>query len=398
VNSEKKNILTINGGSSSIKFAVYDMDDKLQMIFSGKIEKIGLPQTRMSFRDSRSEKKEETHFEQLNLQAAVSELTGLLDKKKLLNNIGAVGHRLVHGMELTEPQLITSALLEKLRQISSFDPDHLPGEMELIGACQEKLPEVPQIACFDTAFHTTIPRLARILPIPRKFDEQGIRKYGFHGLSYSFILEELKHLKEPAAKKGRIILAHLGSGASMAAVLDGRSVDTSMGFTPVGGLVMGTRTGDLDPGITGVLMNKEKMDAFAFNDFVNHRCGLLGVSETSSDMQELLKIEATDVRAREAIHLFCYQAKKWIGSFAAVLNGLDILVFTGGIGEHAAVVRERICAGLGFLGLAIDPGKNEENQKIISSSDSKVKVYVIPTNEERMLAQFVYEILKKKNL
>ena len=378
--ANNKNILTINGGSSSIKYAVYTMSAEPEKVFSGIIERLGLDKSKPDFRD------------------AVADLISLLDEKKLLDHIAAIGHRIVHGMQYTEPQIVHDSLLAELQKISRYDPNHLPGEIELIRAFREKLSDIPEVLCFDTSFHTTLPRVAQILPIPRSYDQQGIHRYGFHGLSYSYIVEELKRRGEPTATTGRVIIAHLGNGASMAAIMNGESVDTSMGFTPVGGLVMGTRSGDLDPGITALIMDQEKMDSNAFNDFVNHRCGLLGVSETSPDMQDLLKTEDDDIRAAEAVSLFCYQAKKWIGAFTAVLKGLDVLVFTGGIGEHAAVIRNRICEGLEYLGIEIDPEKNEQGSEIISSGDKWVKVYVIPTNEEFMIAKLVYKTLSNQKI
>jgi acetate kinase len=375
-----KNILTINGGSSSIKFAVYTMRPIPEKLFSGIIERTGPDKSHPDF------------------QHAVSDLISRLEENKLLENLAAIGHRIVHGMQYTEPQIVSESLLTELQKISRYDPNHLPGEIELIRVFQKKLPDVPMVLCFDTSFHTSLPRVAQILPIPRKYDQQGIHRYGFHGLSYSYIMEELERRSDPAATNGRVIVAHLGNGASMAAIMNGESVDTSMGFTPVGGLVMGTRSGDLDPGITALIMDQEKMDSNGYNDFVNHRCGLLGVSETGSDMQDLLKIEDEDIRASEAVSLFCYQAKKWIGAFTAVLKGLDVLVFTGGIGEHASIIRSRICEGLEYLGIEIDPEKNEGGSDIISAGDKRVRVYVIPTNEEFMIAKLVYKTLSNKKI
>ena len=252
----------------------------------------------------------------------------------------AVGHRVVHGgPNYSEPQKVTAEMVEELHRLSPFDPEHLPLEIELIEAFRQRHPRLPQVACFDTAFHRTMPRVATLLPIPRRYEAQGVRRYGFHGLSYAILMEELARLGDPAAKKGRVILAHLGNGASLAAVRDGKSIDTSMGFTPTAGLVMSTRSGDLDPGLVAYLARTEQMSAAKFQKMVNHESGLLGVSETSSDMRDLLDRETKDVRAAEAVALFCYQAKKWIGSFAAALGGLDTLVFAGGIGENAPPVR-----------------------------------------------------------
>jgi acetate kinase len=246
---------------------------------------------------------------------------------------------------------------------------------------------VPQVACFDTAFHSDLPPVARLLPIPRRYAERGVRRYGFHGLSYSYLMAELERLAGKAAAAGRVILAHLGNGASMAAVHAGRSIDTSMAFTPAAGLVMGTRSGDLDPGLVAYLARADGVDAAAFDALVNGESGLLGLSETSSDVRDLLAREAGDRRAAEALAVFCYQAKKWIGALSAALGGLDTLVFAGGIGEHAAPLRARICDGLAFLGLAIDPARNATDAAVISSDTSRVTVRVIPTDEELWIAR-----------
>jgi acetate kinase len=239
-----------------------------------------------------------------------------------------------------------------------------------------------------------MPRVARLLPIPRRYAAKGVERYGFHGLSYAYLLEELARLGDRAATKGRAILAHLGSGASLAAVRDGRSVDTSMGFTPAAGLVMSTRTGDLDPGVAGYLARAERMTAARFQRMVNHESGLLGVSGTSADVRDLLAREGGDARAAEAVALFCYQAKKWIGSFAAALGGLDTLVFAGGIGENAPRIRERICDGLGFLGIEVDPALNAKNAALISPTPGPVAVRVIRTDEEIMIARAVTRVLQ----
>jgi acetate kinase len=304
-------------------------------------------------------------------------------------SVKAVGHRVVHGMKHTEPEIVTPELLAELHRISPYDPDHLPREIELIEAFRLRHPELPQVACFDTAFHQTMPRVAKLLPIPRRFDAKGIQRYGFHGLSYAYLLEELARLGDPAAKRGRVILAHLGNGASLAAVRDGKSIDTSMCFTPTAGLVMSTRSGDLDPGLAPYLARTEKMTTQQFYDMVNHESELLGVSETSSDMRDLLAKEVADVRAAEAVALFCYQAKKWIGAYAAALGGLDTLVFAGGIGENAPLVRSRICEGLDFLGIELDKSRNAKTAAVISKNSSRVTVRVIRTDEELMIARSV---------
>jgi acetate kinase len=291
--------------------------------------------------------------------------------------------------------LIDDELLETLRRISNYDPDHLPGEISLIELFRRKQPDALQVACFDTAFHATLPRLAKLLPLPRRYDSAGVQRYGFHGLSYAYVLQELIRLN-PSAARGSVILAHLGSGASLAAVKDGVSVDTTMGFTPTGGIVMGTRTGDLDPGVSWYLLQNEKLTVTQFNHLINHESGLLGISETSSDMQDLLGRESSDSRAAEAVGLFCYQVKKSIGAFSAVLGGLDALVFTGGIGERSPVIRSRVCSGLDYLGINLDQKANEQNGPLLSATGSSTPVYAIPTDEEWMIARSVYQLLKEQ--
>jgi acetate kinase len=304
----------------------------------------------------------------------------------------------VHGgPTYSQPQRITVDMVAELRQLSPFDPEHLPEEILLTEAFQRRFPDLPQVACFDTAFHHTMPRVAQMLPIPRRYAAQGVRRYGFHGLSYAFLLEELERLAGTEAAHGRVILAHLGNGASLAAVHDGTSLDTSMSFTPTAGVPMSTRSGDLDPGLLWYLARTEHMTAKQFNEMVNFQSGLLGVSETSSDMRDLLDREAQDVRAAEAINLFCYQVKKWIGAFAAVLGGLDTLVFAGGIGEQAPVVRARICAGLEFLGVEIDTPRNTAHAGVISPDIGRVAVRVMHTDEEWMIAKLVCRVLDLPN-
>jgi acetate kinase len=296
-------------------------------------------------------------------------------------------------MKHTEPEFVTKKLLDELYRISPNDPDHLPREIELIEVLRQRHPKLPQVACFDTAFHQTMPRVAKLLPIPRRLDAKGIQRYGFHGLSYSYLMEELARLGDPAATTGRVILAHLGNGASLAAVRDGKSIDTSMCFTPTAGLVMSTRSGDLDPGLAPYLARTEQMTTKQFYEMVNHESGLLGVSETSSDMRDLLDHEKKDTRAAEAVALFCYQAKKWIGAYAAALGGLDTLVFAGGIGENAPIVRARICEGLSFLGIKLDKARNAKNAAKITANASRITGRVIRTDEELMIARSVSRVL-----
>jgi acetate kinase len=289
--------------------------------------------------------------------------------------------------------LITKEMVEELRQLKPFDPEHLPEEIQLTEAFHRRFPELPQVACFDTAFHHDLPRVAQLLPIPRRYDAQGVRRYGFHGLSYAFLMGELARLAGTEVALGRVVLAHLGNGASLAAVHHGKPVDTSMSFTPTAGVPMSTRSGDLDPGLVWYLARTETMSAKQFNEMVNFQSGLLGVSETSSDMHDLLECETQDVRAAEAISLFCYQIKKWIGVFAAALGGLDTLVFAGGIGENASTIRTRICDGLGFLGIELEEKRNAASEGVISAAASRVPVRVIHTDEEWMIASTVCLVL-----
>jgi acetate kinase len=326
--------------------------------------------------------------------AAVSLLMDWIQQRIERAVLTAVGHRVVYGgPKYREPQRITPVMIEELRQLSPFDPEHLPEEILLAEAFQSRFPDLAQVACFDTAFHHDMPRVARLLPIPRRYDARGVQRYGFHGLSYAFLMQELERLAGANAAHGRVILAHLGNGASMAAVRNGRSIDTTMAFTPAAGLVMSTRSGDVDPGLVSFLSRSEQMSAAQFDRTVNHESGLLGVSETSSDMRDLLARETEDVRAAEAVALFCYQAKKWIGAYAAALGGLDTLVFAGGIGENAPPVRARICEGLGFLGIELSESRNAEAASVISTDASRATVRVIRTDEELMIARSVARIL-----
>ena len=386
-------ILTINGGSSSVKFALYQVEEPLKRGLCGKIDRIGLSGTNLTFNDPPGNRQDSRSLAASDHKSAVSFLIDWLEERNSLESVQAVGHRVVHGMSHTAPELVSQELLDELHRIRPYDPDHLPREIELIETFRRRHPELSQVACFDTAFHRSMPRVAKLLPIPRRFDAKGIQRYGFHGLSYAYLIEELARLGDPAVTTGRVILAHLGNGASMAAVRDGKSIDTSMGFTPTAGLVMSTRSGDLDPGLAPYLARTEQTTTKQFYAMVNHESGLLGVSETSSDMRDLLDREVQDVRAAEAVALFCYQAKKWIGAFTAALGGLDTLVFAGGIGENAPLVRARICDGLSFLGIELDESRNAESAGVISADASRVAVRVIRTDEELMIARSVSRLL-----
>lgn len=388
-------VLTINGGSSSIKFAVYaTAGDSLERKLSGSVQRIGLSDTHLSFQEADGARHDHESIAGNDYQSTANALIDWLEAREEFSSVEAIGHRVVHGMSHVEPELVTPELVAELHRIEIYDPDHLPGEIALMEAFRERHPKLRQVACFDTAFHRSMPRVAKLLPIPRRYDAKGVQRYGFHGLSYAYLMEELARVAGAPAAQGRVILAHLGNGASLAAVLDGKSVDTSMGFTPTAGIPMSTRSGDLDPGIAPFLEKSEKLTTAEFYKMVNHKSGLLGVSETSSDMRDLLERERDDVRAAEAVAMFCYEAKKRVGAYAAALGGLDTLVFAGGIGENAAPVRARICEGLGFLGVQVDEARNAENAEVISTDASRVAVRVMRTDEECMIARSVCRVLE----
>ncbi|MEO5365870.1 MAG: acetate/propionate family kinase [Magnetococcus sp. WYHC-3] len=390
----RPSILTINGGSSSIKFALFEAGDSLRRVLEGAIERIGLPQATLRVKGVNQADNLSRSVTAPDHTVAVGILMDWLEECVGREALAAVGHRVVHGgPKYSQPQRITAEMVEELHRLSPFDPEHLPQEILLTEAFHRRFPTLPQVACFDTAFHHDLPRVAKLLPIPRRYEALGVRRYGFHGLSYAFIMGELARLAGEKADKGRIILAHLGNGASLAAVRDGKPVDTSMGFTPAAGIPMSTRSGDLDPGLAWYLACTEKMSAKQFNEMVHSQSGLLGVSETSSDMRDLLEREKKDVRAAEAVALFCYQVKKWIGAFAAALGGLDTLVFAGGIGENVPLIRTRICAELCFLGIDLDDKCNAANESVISKPAGVVTVRVIRTDEALMIARTVWRIL-----
>lgn len=388
-----RSILSINGGSSSIKFALYESHEPPRRVAWGKIERIGTTGTQ--FEAARLDGPRVSRALAASDHAqAVEQLVQWLDESHLLANLAGIGHRIVHGgPQYHASRIIDAAVVAELKRLAPLDPTHLPGEIALVEAFARQQPGVRQVACFDTAFHHDMPRVAQLLPLPRRYEAAGVRRYGFHGLSYTYLMQELTRTAGEAAARGRVVLAHLGGGASMAAVRDGKCIDTTMAFTPAAGLVMSTRTGDLDPGVLTYLMRSEGLDADALDDLISHRSGMLGLSETSSDMRDLLAREADDPRAADAVSVFCYQARKWIGALAAALGGLDTLVFAGGIGEHSVEVRERICRRLGFLGLELDTFANAESRGLISSQSSRVCVRVIATDEESIIVEDVERLV-----
>jgi len=396
IESTLNHVLTINGGSSSIKFAVYQVNEPFSRLLYGTIDRIGLPDSKLTFTNENG--KGTLTIKASDHRSAINVLIDWFEKQIDFSVLVGIGHRVVHGMHHTSPEIITPELLDELHRMTPLDLDHLPAEIELIEVFRQRHPKLPQVACFDTAFHQTMPRVAKLLPIPRRFDKKGIQRYGFHGLSYSYLMEELARIAGPEAAQGRVILAHLGNGASLAAVKDGKSIDTSMGFTPASGIMMGTRPGDLDPGVAWYIIQSEHLTPTQFNHLINHESGLLGISETSSDMHDLLKLEKEDIRAAEAISLFCYQTRKWIGAFAAALGGLDTLVFAGGIGENSPIVRSRICDNLEFLGIELDEKQNKANAPIISTNKGKTVVRMIHTDEEWMIAKTVRQMIGHRDI
>jgi acetate kinase len=386
-------VLTINAGSSSVRFAIFEASQPPRRLLQGKIERMGSDDASLTVDHGVGAVPMQVKAEIGAHGAAIDFLLDWLESQPLFKTLNGVGHRVVHGMLHTAPERVTPEVLNELKSIIPFDPEHMPREIELIEALQRRHSQLPQVVCFDTAFHRSMPRVATQLPIPRRYATKGVQRYGFHGLSYTFLMSELVRLGDPAAARGRVILAHLGSGASLAAVRDGRCIDTSMGFTPTAGLVMGTRSGDLDPGLMSYLALTDALNTMQFQTMVNHQSGMLGISESSADVRDLLARESTDLRAAEALALFCYQAKKWIGSFAAALGGVDTLVFAGGIGENSAPVRTRICDGLTFLGIEIDENANGRHAERISTDYGPVTVRVMRTDEESVIAALSIPLL-----
>src|SRR5919107_1933984 len=368
-----RRLLTINTGSSSLKASLYRLREDTAESPELRVEAstIGSLGGGMRLADDRGEILDERRDDLPDHAAALEALMSRLRDRGLdRDDLAAVGHRIVHGGDRhREPQRVTPELVADLRALVPIDPNHLPQAIAAIEAVGRAYPAVPQVACFDTAFH---------------------------GLSYEYVMEKLRRLDREAAA-GRVVVAHLGNGASMVAVRGGVGVDTTMGFTPTGGLVMGTRSGDLDPSVPLFLLEERGLTPTKVSDLLNKQAGLLGVSGTSADMRDLLDREAYDERAAEAVALFCYQAKKFLGALAAALGGLDALVFTGGIGEHAARVRERICEGLGFLGIRLDPERNAAHAPVISGDDTAVTVRVVPTDEDLMVARHTRRLIEQEH-
>jgi acetate kinase len=360
--------LAINAGSSSVKSALFTFEREPQLVARTSIEATGA--------------------------SAAPRLLEWVESTAGGMTLAAVGHRVVHGgPRHHEPQRITTAVRRELAAMTAFAPNHLPDEMALVDAFAHRDAAIVQVACFDTAFHHTMPDVARRLPIPAAYDARGVRRYGFHGLSYAFLLEELGRVAGAAAARSRVVLAHLGNGSSLAAVHEGCSIDTTMAFTPIGGVVMSTRSGDLDPGVVTYIARADGLTPDQVEDVLSKASGLAGVSGGSSDMKTLVAREASDPASRLAVDMYVYGVRKAIGALAAALGGIDVLVFSGGIGEHAATVRARIADGLAFLGIEIDARQNAANAPLVSAPDARVQVRVIATDEELMIARAVYRVL-----
>lgn len=391
VGEDAQVVLTINGGSSSIKFGLFASGIRARRLAGGEIDRIGRPDATLTI--AGEDKPQCKTVDASDHRHAAKHVMDWVKQWFGAKMPQAIGHRIVHGgLQVRDHQRVTPELLAELRRNIAVDLSHLPGEIAIMEACGAQFPGVPQVACFDSAFHHTMPPVAQRLPIPRKYSEQGLRRLGFHGLSYTYLMNELARL-DPQAASGRVIMAHLGSGASMAAVRGGTPIDTTMAFTPLAGLVMGTRPGDLDPGLLAYLIRKEQFSPDELDDLLNRQCGMLGVSQSSSDMRNLLAASANDARAADAVDLFCYRARQWIGALAASMEGLDTLIFAGGIGERSPQVRKRICNGLRFLDIQIDESQNDANAPVISTVGRRVNVRIIPTDEEIVIAEIVARLV-----
>jgi acetate kinase len=384
-----ESILCLNSGSSSLKFAWYEVDAETERLaVRGEAERIGLDGGGLWVKDGGAKILSEADRDFADHRGALETVIGVL-RQRGLDAPKAVGHRVVHGgADFTEPVLVTQDVVRRLRALIPFAPLHLPREIDVIESAGSHFEGIAQVACFDTAFHQTMPDKAKMLPIPASLFNEGVRRYGFHGLSCEYIVRALK-----AERSWRMVIAHLGNGCSLTAVKDGRSVDTTMSFTPAGGVMMGTRSGDIDPAVAVFLLREKGYDAARLDELVNDKSGLLGVSGISSDMRTLLELMQNSQDAAKAVELFCYLVVKQVAALAAVLGGIDVLVFTGGIGERAAPVRAKVCRGLEFLGARINEAKNQGHADIISTKESLFVVRVMETKEELMIARHSYALL-----
>ena len=383
-----RNILAVNAGSSSIKFGLFSSADPIEQIFEGGITGIGTVAAAFKVCATTAGDTFCREFCIPDRVTAVNVLVDWLTERIAPDMLMAVAHRIVNGaLSVQGVAVIDPPLLAALYDSAPDAPEHLPLELHLVETLRRKFAGTPHIACFDSWFHRSMPRIARLLPLPRKYEALGLKRYGFHGLSCAFLMAQLERLAGASASTGKVVIAHLGDGASVTAVRMGKSCDTTMGMTPGGGIMMGSRSGDLDPGVVPFLARHAQMTPGRFNHVANHESGMLGISEISGDVQVLLAHQATHPHAAEALELFCYQARKAVASMAAAVEGIDTLIFAGGIGEHCAEIRARICAPLAFLGIILDPNRNVHDAGLISSDESTVAVRVLHTDEQRMLAE-----------
>lgn len=392
VDAESKSILTVNAGSSSIKMALFN-ETSLECTVELSVTGIGSPSVTLEIEGWGLEQTSQP-IHALNHSEAIAVALDCVDRQFSAQNIAAIGHRIVHGGQSFNNSIrFTPAVVDELKSMSAFDPEHLPLALDLVEEFNRRFPSVTQIACFDTSFYRDLPDVARLLPLPRRLESLGLRRYGFHGLSYESLLKQFGELAGKSAANGKIILAHLGSGASLTAVKDGKVVDTTMSFTPASGVPMSTRSGDLDPGIADFLCRQTGMTGEEFNHMIHFESGLLGVSGLSADMKLLLEQSEVNPKAADAVHLFCYQVRKAIGSLTTTLGGLDSLIFSGGIGEKSSAVRTMITQNLGFLGIELDEKRNQAHEFLISSEQSQVGVHVIHTDEASVIASEVKKIM-----
>ena len=391
--SRRSAILVVNCGSSSLKFAVFGLTEGLARLVWGSASGIGTSQGRLQM--SSAQGTVDDHPARLADHAtAIEKVDTLLQQQTSRLDLVGIGHRVVHGgPDCDCPQRIDASLLDRLHALVPLAPLHLPHNLAGITAMRTQFPDVPQLACFDTAFHHGLPAVARHTGLPREYAAQGVRRYGFHGLSYEFIVDDLRRRHGPAALDERLIVAHLGNGASMAAIRHGRSVETTMGFSALGGMPMGTRSGDLDPGILLYLAGHDGLDAAEIEELLYRRSGLLGLSGVSADMRELLTHREDTPEATQAVDFFCHRARHFIGALSAALGGLDRLIFTGGIGANSPAIRAQICAGMGYLGITLEEGRNRTPGPVISAAEGPVRVEAVATDEERMIARHVQRTL-----
>jgi len=391
-------ILVLNSGSSSLKFQLFEIKEKEHVLIKGIVDGIKLDDSFIKYEINNNIKKIKKKIK--NHKIALKDVLDIILANRIissLSEIKAIGHRAVHGgEEFKKTVLINDKVMKKIEELSELAPLHNPANLTGMRVCKELLPNVKQVAVFDTEFHSNMPEKAFVYGIPYKYYKKyGIRRYGFHGTSHKYVSKKAAEILKKDYKKLRIITCHLGNGSSIAAVQNGKSIDTSMGFTPLEGVVMGTRCGDIDPAIIFFLMKKEKLSVKEVDNLLNKKSGLLGISGISPDVRVLWNKEKKgNKRANLTLNVLAYRITKYIGSYISVLNGLDAIVFTAGIGENAYYLRERILRNFEYIGLKVDKTRNKNNELIISSDNSKIKVLVIPTNEELQIARETFELVK----